>query len=190
MLRSMLVISMVALTAPALADGPDYNFIEGSYERIDLDGAGVNVDGDGFGIAGSVDVGEAWYLFASYNATDLDFSIDLDEFAIGGGYHTPLNENVDLFAKLAFVRADASAFGFSADDDGLGVSVGFRGITNDRFELEGALNYVDLGAPGDDFSVSGAAWYSFTPNVAAGFKAAFGDDVTRYGIGIRLYFDY
>lgn len=189
MLRTILIVGSLALAAPAVADGPNYDYLEVRYQGIQLDGSGFDVDGDGFGLAGSVEVGEMWQLFANYNATGFDFDVDLDELYLGGGFHAGLSPNVDFVANLAYVRYDVSApFGQSFDDDGIGASIGVRGMLTERFELAGFIEYVDLSDIGDDTSISGQAWYSFTPNFAVGFQASAGDDITRYGLGARLYF--
>ena len=50
------------------------------------------------------------------------------------------------------------------------------------------IQYVDLSDSGDDTSLRGEAWYSFTENFALGLNAGAGDDVVSYGIGARFYF--
>lgn len=189
MLRSSAVVLLTAFAVPALAEGPSYNYIEGAYERVEVDDAFGDIDGDGFSIAGSFEIGDMWQMVASYGSADFDFDVDLDQLAIGGGIHTPLSDNVDFVANLVYVRVDASAFGFSVDDDGFGASIGVRGMAAERVELEGYIDYVDLDDSGDDTSFRGAAWYGFTDTFSLGLQLGSGDDTTSYGIGARLYFD-
>lgn len=191
MLRSLAYVSLLAVAAPALAEGPNWNYIEGSYERVEFDDdvGGFDVDGDGFGIAGSFEIADSWHAFASYGSADFDFDIDLDQLVIGGGLHTPISDNTDFVANLAYVRVDASALGFSVDDDGFGASIGVRGMMSPQVELEAYVDYVDLSDSGDDTSFRAAGWYSFTENFAAGLQIGTGDDTTSYGIGARVYFD-
>lgn len=190
MLRSTAVIMLCTLAVPAFAESPSYNYIEGSYQRIELDD--IDVDGDGFGIAGSFAFGDMWQVVASYSSADLDFGVDLDEFRIGGGFHAPIAENVDFVANFTYVRLEAEVpgpFGGSADDDGIGASLGLRALPVDRLELAGFVDYVDLDESGDDTSVRGEAWYSLNEQIALGANVGTGDDITRYGIGVRVYFD-
>ncbi len=187
--KTLAVISLVALASTAQAEGPDYNYLEGSYQRIDIDDDFADVDGDGFAIAGSLEVAENWHIFASYGKADLDFGIDLDEASVGGGFHAALSPTTDIVANLAYVSVDADALGGSFDDDGFGVALGVRSLLSEQFELAGFIDYVDLDDAGDDTSVRGEGWYRFTRNFALGGKIGFGDDVTTYGIGARLYFD-
>ena len=189
MLRSSGLLILMMFVAPAFADGPSYNYFLGTYQDIEIDGVGGDIDGDGLGIAGSVEIADSWHGFASYTSADFDFSVDFDQLAIGGGYHSPLNENVDLVARLAYIQLDASALGFSADDDGFGVSVGMRGNVAERVEVEGYIDYTDLDSSGDDTSFSGAAWYEFTDSFSGGMQLGFGDDVSSWGIAGRFFFD-
>lgn len=179
--------ALLALASPALADGLSYNYIEAGFAQIDLDDDIVDVDGDGFAFGGSFEVGDQMFVFAEYGSSDFDFGVDLDELAVGLGFHTAMSSNVDFVARIAYVSVEASAFGISADEDGFGASIGMRGKPAERIELEGNLSYVDLG-DGDDTSVNGAAWYEFTDTFAVGLNIGLGDDMTRYGIGARLYF--
>lgn len=189
MLRITGIALLCALAAPALAESPSYNFIEGAYQRTDIDAGFADVDGDGFGIGGSFEIGDMWQLVGSYATADLDFGIDFDQLMLGGGFHAPITDTVDLVANLMYVRVDVSGAGGDADDDGLGMSVGVRSFVVDRLELAGFIEYVDLDDSGDDTSVRGQAWYSLTPASALGFSIASGDDITTYGIGGRYYFD-
>ena len=186
MLRSLGLISLLALAAPAMADDLSYNFLEFGYAQIDVDD--LNVDGDGFAIGGSFEVGDQMFVSAGYGAADLDFGIDLDELFVGLGFHTPVGDNVDFVGTISYVSVEASAGGFSADDDGFGASVGLRAMVSDVVELAGGINYVDLSDSGDDTSFGGSAWYYFTDTFALGLQADFGDDISSYGIGARLFF--
>jgi hypothetical protein len=188
MLRTIGFISLLTLAAPAMADGPNYNYIEGSYQRVTLDDGFIDVDGDGFGIGGSVGIGDNWQLIGGYNSTDFDFGVDLDQLLIGGGFHTALTPNTDFVANLAYIRLDASAFGQSFDDDGYAASVGVRSMVSDKFELAGFVQYADLSDSGNDTSVRGEAWYNFTQSFAVGLNVGTAEDVLTYGIGARVYF--
>lgn len=187
MLRSIAAITLLIFAVPAMAQDLSYNYIEGSFGKVELDDSFVDVDGDGFGIGGSFEVADQFHIFANYNTTDFDFDVDLDETRLGGGFHSSLSPNVDFVANLAWVRFDASGPGGSVDDDGFGASVGVRAMAGTNVELAGAIEYVDIG-DGDDTSINGQAWYNFTEQFAVGLSIGLGDDITRYGIGARVYF--
>ncbi len=189
MMRKLMVLALLAAFTAAAAEEPSYSFIQASYVEVDLDNSFADVDGNGFSARASVPFNDRWHAFAAYSSGDFDFSIDLDEFAVGGGWHTAISSRTDFFAELAYVRVDASAPGISVDDDGIGIGVGVRSMVRDDLELFGRISHVELDDAGGGTSVGGGAWYTISGNFAVGVRAEFDDDATAYGIGIRLYFD-
>ncbi len=188
MLRSISLVVLVALAAPAMAAELSYNYLEAGYQEVELDpGAGLDVDGHGFGIGGSFEVADSFHIFAAYATSDFDFNADLDEYLVGFGFHAPVTDNVHGVVELAYVKSEVEIFGFSIDDDGYGASVGVRALLGERVELGAGLSYVDMG-DGEDTSVGGSLWFYATPSIALGVNAAFADDLTSYGAGLRFYF--
>ena len=188
MFKKSLGILLLAAASPAMAD-ISYNYVDVGVQRIELDAGVFEVDGDGFGVAGSFEIAEDWFLQAAYGTLDFDFGVDLDQTVLGIGYKRPLSSTRDVFATVSYVRAEASASGFSSvDDDGFGISVGIRAMLTDEFEFNGALGYVDLDDGGDNTSVSAGLLYSFTDTFALGVGVDFDEDVTSYGILGRIYF--
>ena len=190
MIRYVLVGVLVLSGAGAMADELSYSYVQASYQEVDIDvGGGSDADGDGYSFGGSVAIADQWYVFAEYASLDFQFGIDLSEVAVGGGWHTGVAENTDFFASLGYVTADAEFATFDADDSGIGASVGLRSMVTDRLELTGSVSHVDLDAAGDGTAINGAAWYTVSGNIAVGLGVSFDDDVTSYGLGVRLYFD-
>lgn len=187
MFKKVLGLSLLVFASPALAGDLSYNYLELGYQRIDVDD--INVDGDGFVLGGSFEVGEDWFIAASYGTAELDFGVDFDQLEAGVGYHMDMSPNADFFAKLSYVSVEASVPGFgSADDDGFGVRIGVRGMVSEQVELSGSIGYVDLSDSGDNTSFGAAALYSFTDAFALGFVVDLDDDVTAYGLVGRFYF--
>ena len=60
MIRKSLGLALLLLAGPGLAEGVSYNFIELGYERVEFDD--IDLDGDGFGLGGSVELGEYVFL--------------------------------------------------------------------------------------------------------------------------------
>ena len=190
MYKRFLGLSISLLALPAFAGDISYNYVELGYEKIDIDdpGLGFDVDGDGFGVGGSFEIGESWFVAISYSQADFDFGVDLDQFAAGVGWHTLMSNNSDFYAQLQYVRAEASVSGFgSVDEDGIGAEIGIRGMVRDKLELGGSIGYVDLGDAGDGSSFGAHLLYNFTQNFAAGLFVELEEDATGYGAGIRLY---
>jgi len=193
MLRKLFGSTLLLLAAPTFAADISYNFIEASYQEIDIDGGafgGFNVDGNGYGLGGAFEINENWFIGASYSKADFDFGVDYDEIMLGAGYHVPISDNADFYGMFSYVSAEVSADGFgSADDDGYAATIGLRGMVGERFELNGSLAYVDFGNGGDTTAFGAGALYNFTDALAAGVSISIDDDVTSYGIGLRFYFD-
>jgi hypothetical protein len=193
MLRKVCGLTLLLLAVPTFAADISYNFIEAEYQEIDIDSGflgGFDIDGDGYGIGGSFELNENWFIGASYSKADFDFGVDLDQLMLGAGYHVPISDNADFYGMFSFVSAEASVDGFdSIDEDGYAATIGLRGMIGERFELNGSLAYVDFGNGGDSTAFGAGALYNFGDAFAAGFSVGIDDDVTTYGIGFRVYFD-
>jgi hypothetical protein len=193
MLRKVCGLTLLLLAVPTFAADISYNFIEAEYQEIDIDSGflgGFDIDGDGYGIGGSFELNENWFIGASYSKADFDFGVDLDQVMLGAGYHVPISDNADFYGMFSFVSAEASVDGFdSIDEDGYAATIGLRGMIGERFELNGSLAYVDFGNGGDSTAFGAGALYNFGDAFAAGFSVGIDDDVTTYGIGFRVYFD-
>lgn len=190
MLRLVIGLFVLALSAPVWAQQPSYNYANAGFQIVELDaGGGADVDGDGFVFGGSYEVSPEWHLVGSYSSTDFDFGVDVTQLQIGGGFHTEISPQTSAFVDLTWVRAevDAGIFG-SVDDTGYGLTIGLRSNVSDQLELAGGLAYVDFGDGGDSTALGGAAWYKVGETIALGIQASFDEDVVSYGFGARLYF--
>ncbi len=189
-LGSALALGLLAPMS-VLADGPSYNYFEIGYVNADIDEPGADIDGDGFGIGGSVGFAENWFMFANYADLGFDFGIDVNTFDVGFGYHYPMSDTTDFAVTAEYARAEAKESGFgSIDDDGYGVGLLIRSMLSDAFELNGGINYVDFGGTdGSDTSFTVGGIYSFTDTVGFGARVEMGDDVTLYQLGFRFYFN-
>jgi len=70
MLRSSLIALLLAFSAAASAEGLDYNYLSLGYGNIEFDDVGV--DGDGFVLSGSYSLNDSYFVFANYDAADLE----------------------------------------------------------------------------------------------------------------------
>ena len=70
---------------------------------------------------------------------------------------------------------------------GFGVGVGMRFWAMDGLELNGSINYVDVGD--DDTALNLGGLYSFTPQFALGLGTSFSDDASSYLLFGRFYFE-
>jgi hypothetical protein len=186
MFRYVFAGILMLSSAVALADGLSYSYIQASYVDVDIDGE----NGDGFGVAGGVEIGDQWHVFADYTTASFDpgfgSDIDLDITTAGLGYHHSVSNATDVFAELGFAKVDVQSIG---DDSGLLARVGVRHAVSDALELYGSVGNLDF----DDFDYgtefAAGLWYTVSGNLALGLDARFSDNVDRIGASIRLYFD-
>ena len=187
MLRVLAVTTLLVYSGAAFAEDFDYNFVQASYGQVELDD--VDVDGDGFGIAGSVEVSEHFHLFGGYTTGDFDFGVDSTDLSAGLGYNAPISETVDLVASIAYVSTEVDIPGFgSVDDNGYGLGLGLRGMATPAVELNGGISFVDLGDSGDDTSFAAGFLYHFSDAFAAGLSGGWSDDATSYQLNGRFSF--
>jgi len=186
MLRSALIL-LLAFSASASANDFDYDFFQLSYGNMEFDD--INVDGDGFGLAGSYSINEEFHVFAGYQAAGLDFGVDATTLGAGLGWHTTLSPVVDLVASASYqyVELDAPGGG-NADDNGLGLGLGLRFAASELLELNAGISYVDFSDSGNDTGFGVGGLYSFTDAFALGLSANWSDDVSSYTLGGRFYF--
>ncbi len=184
-----LVALSLAVSAPVLADDDmSYNYIEGAYIDTELEVGSTDVDGDGFGLVGSVELGENFFLTAGYGSQEFDDNVDLDQWSFGIGAHTPIADNVDLVGRVSYIDAEVDSRFGSADDDGYGIGIGLCGRITEQIELEGGINYADLDDSGDDTSFAFGGRYYFTEQFAVGAGVDIGDDVSSVFAAARFEF--
>jgi opacity protein-like surface antigen len=182
-----LIAALLSLSVAAAAEGLDYSYVQGSYSQVEFDD--IDVDGDGFGIAGSFAIGDRFAVIAGYDVADYDFGLDTTAYEIGGLFHAPLTDRGDFVGTLSYVslEVDVPNFG-SVDDDGFGVGAGLRGMASPKVELNGGISYVDFSDGGDDTTFGAGVRYHFTDAVSAGLDGSWGDDTSAYGISGRIAF--
>ena len=192
MLRSVLFLALFAFSASASAQGFDYNYFSVGYQRVTLDDGALDVDGDGFGIEGSFEVSESFFLTASYGMAEFEeqgITVDVDTWDAGIGWHTAMNEQLDFVANLTYEYIDLSAANFgSADDNGLGLGIGLRYQASDAIELNGGIDYVDYSDGGDDTVFGLGLLWGVSDSVDIGVSGEWGDDSSAYGLSGRFYF--
>ena len=187
------ILSGLAALAAALplashADVMDYSYAELGYVDTELDGDGIDVDGDGFALRGSLAVHPNFFVFAGYQDLSFDFGVDASLLEVGGGGHWPLTDKVDIVGKLGIVKAELEVGRFDADDDGFLLGARVRGVVAPKFELEGGFDYRDLDEAGDDTTIVLEGRYFFIEQLSGGLSVSIGDDITSLGLNVRLTF--
>lgn len=187
MLRSSLLVLLLAFSFAANAEGFDYSYFELGYGVVEFDD--IDVDGDGFGLGGSYAINPDFHVFAAYEDAGLDFGVDASGFAAGIGYNTELSPTVDAYARLSYQYAEVDVPGFgSVDDNGIGLGVGLRFAASDVLEVSAGINYVDFSDGGDDTGFSLGGFYSFTDAFDLGLSGDWDDDASSYVLSGRFFF--
>jgi opacity protein-like surface antigen len=162
----------------------NYSYVEISYDETEI---GANIDGDGLTLSGSFEINDEWHAFASFGNADYDFGFDVDTWALGAGYVFPLQDDIDLYGRVLYIDTEADGpGGGGGDDDGLGLQFRIRALVTDELELEGGIQYVDVGD--NDTSLQAGARYYFSEQLSAGVGLTFGGDTDGIGINARYSF--
>ena len=180
---ALMAVLALAVAGPVAADDFNYTFVSADYSFIDSDG----LDGDGLGAGVSFAFHENWHGFVGASFTSFDFDIDGTTAQAGVGYNTPVSEAIDLIAQVSYLYADIDTPFGGDSETGYGAAVGFRAHASENLEINGSINYADIGDSSDTGFGLGAI-YDFTESFSAGVNASWADDVTGYGVLARFYF--
>ncbi|SMQ58577.1 Outer membrane protein beta-barrel domain-containing protein [Pseudidiomarina planktonica] len=185
----------LGLAAPsAQAQEPSFSYIGGSY--IELDEADTTFDGYEAEI--SSQLGERWFLSASYAQLSGDWTggeeLDLDVGYARLGFIVGDAENAAFYLgpQAQYLKAD---FGFGSDGEfdiasesetDYGAFGGVKVMLGDRIELNGEASWVDM--EDENFtSYSAGVKFFITKNFAATGEAQFGD-LDGFKVGLSYHF--
>lgn len=157
-----------------------------SYSFAELRYVDVDDGGDGFELGGSYQFTTNWLGVASLTSLDFGGGVDLTSFEIGAGYVFPLRESWDLQANARVIRTEVDTRFGSANETGIGLLGGVRGLLVPELEIRGNVHYVNV-EESDVFLEFAGDWY-ITPQWAAGLSVEFGGDFDLWTIGARFYF--
>ncbi len=177
------VLALTAGTQAMAAEGLSYSYVQAAYERGDWNLVDVNVNG--FSLAGSAAFGENFYGFANY--TDVSKSgFHLKPLSAGLGGHYGLGMSVDLVGGVSFESIKATG---ASSESGWGINAGLRGVVG-KGELQGGLKYVDIGDFGNDTVYSIGGRYNFTEAFSAGLDISKWDDLDLTGFSFSLRYSF
>ena len=187
--KTLLVIAALLLHGTAAAQSSQrpaaadlsYSYAELRFVDVDTNG------GDGLKLGGSFELNGPWILLASITDLDFDNNVDASILQVGGGYVWNYTYNFDLIGTLQIVRTDVDAFGGSADDTGLALSAGTRGLLAPQFEVRASVNHINL--DDSDTFLEFAGDYHFNDQVAAGISVELAGDTDVFTVGARWFFN-
>lgn len=177
------LIAVVVFSAAHIqASDLSYTHVDISYVRTEIDVGPGDVDGDGIELGGSFALDDQFHLIAGYSNQDFD-SVDVSVLELGGGFHRPINNDIDFVGTLSYLSLDVdTAFG-DGDDDGFGIGLGLRGTVQPGFEWEGGIDLVDIGDFDTSFRIDGRYQLNDTVWVTGGLTLD--DDGNGIRIGLR-----
>ena len=183
-----LLLPAALFTGSAAAAELNYDYAELRWVDTELDTRGIDVDGDGFEIGGSLGLTDQVHIFGNYQTLDFGSGVDVSAFQIGGGYAMPLGNGADLIGRLSYIEGEIDAGPANVDDSGFGFSAGFRNMFHPQIEGRAFINYADLDESGSETSFEVAGDYFLNDEIALGASLEFGDDVTTWSLGARWFF--
>lgn len=194
--RIALFCAGLCLSAPTLAATVGWNYVEGGYTRIDIDGDGGDSTPDGFVFEGAMGFGDYVFGRVKHQATsdsDSGVDVDVDFTSVGIGYRFAASSSTDYYIVGSFERIglEASGYGMSDSDsgNGFGAYAGIRSMLTESLEVHGELGYINV----DDYDISdvsieAGAHYYLAPQFAAGLSYKRFDDFGMLNATVRYRF--
>jgi hypothetical protein len=183
-MRTLIIIALLVMHGTVFAQStnqPALSYSFGELRYIDVDNGG-----DGVELGGSLQFNNNWFGVASFSSYDLGRNVDGSSFEVGAGYVFPLQQDWDIQVNARIIRAEVDTPAGSADETGIGLLGGLRGLIAPQFEVRGNVHYVNVDES-DVFLEIAGDWY-FTPQFAAGLSVEFGGDFDLWTLGARYYF--
>ena len=184
--RFLILAAMLALLSPAALATSElpYSFVQGSWESVDPDTGGD--DGTGPMLDVSWGLTNLVHLVGSYEDVDFD-PAEMTVWQVGAGVHRTMSQNFDLTGELTYVDAEVDLpLGGTASDDGYALCGGARKMLTESWELNGGLEYIDVG-DNDDTLLGVNALYTVKDRYAVGAGYKMGDSDTLH-VGFRMSF--
>ncbi len=191
MLKPAVLGAVAAMIAgPALADGFSYNNIEARFISTEIEDVepGVDLEGDGFAIAGSVEFGSTIHGFGTLSGTEYEDTIDVGSLTAGLGFNHSLAPALDLVTGISYERLKVEVADSRNIEEGFGLHAGLRGRVGDNVELTAGLKYADFGDGLDDTTILAGGRYYFSRNFALGLDYSENDDGDTWALAFRYDF--
>lgn len=186
-MKFLVLLAAVLLSSAALAQSPEQPESDLSYDYLELRFVDVDSNGgDGLSFKGSYQFPSNWLIVGGITSLDFNNNVDGTFIEVGTGYVWDFKSGFDLFATLRYVNVEIDNPGGGADDDGVALSAGTRGMISPDFEVRGSVNHINLDDSDTFLEIAGD--YYFTRQFAAGLSVEFAGDTDAITIGARWYF--
>ncbi|MDT0584343.1 porin family protein, partial [Brumicola blandensis] len=189
-LASLLLIT-ATISSPAVlaAESPDWNFVEGSLEKFDIDDTD-ELAPFGFGLKGSYLLTDNIFIDGKYRflTDDVDGSdFDITNFDINIGYRYGITRTTDIYGSIGRRSINVEVNDFEADDDGTVYKVGTRARLSDEIEVDASLAHERFGDFSDN-TLSLSGHYYLNEQLALGAGVSTNDDGEQLSVSVRYSF--
>lgn len=141
-MRNTLILAALLAAAPfaASAEGLSYSYVEGGWNRTEINVNDDSDDIDGGYIRGSWKIAEPVYVLAGYQRATKDYNLGggfeiegtLEQATVGIGYRQEMTERVEFIADISVLRSkvesDLRLRGRSIDDASDSTNLGFANL--------------------------------------------------------------
>lgn len=167
-----------------------YTGVEVGYVDVEINAGPVDLNGDGYRFAGSLELNDRFFLLGEFEDQSFDFGIDGSAYELGGGYHHSFSSTLDFVGTVSYREQDmnVAGLGFGFDNDGLALGGGVRARLTDSFEVGASLQWVDWDQGGSDTGVELLGRYFFTDRFAFTLETGLDDDIDTLSFGFRAEF--
>ena len=171
---------LASISCTTLAQNPSFDYVDIGYTNWDPDNSSSI---DGFELKGSKSFTDNWYIAGDYNRSSQGGNA-VSLLTAGVGYKINFSDKSTFFAEADFAYLDADFFG---SENGYELTTGIRSMLTNKFELKGALEYLDINNDSTTSLVVGGV-YKFTDTVATYLDYKTASDVNRLAVGVRFNF--
>jgi len=172
-----------------------YSYLEAAVtgHRIDTTLVGEE-EALGAGFKASYEIMPYVHVFGSYQYTEFDdFDLQTDLVKAGVGAHYAISASKSIYADVAAITTDLElsdpVFGsVKSDDDGYGVSIGYREINHTPLEFHLSVDYVEFDkANTSETTADIGLQYALNRQFKILGAIQFGGDENILRLGVRYY---
>jgi hypothetical protein len=183
--RSLLMAVILVASSNAISREISYDYIQGTYSSVTDSRFPNDIDGDRFGVSGSLGVTQNLALTAGFNATNFDNDIDTSQFVLGVTLHAPIVVGTEVVGNLSALKAEIEGIRFNDNDTGAIVGIGIRHLVTNSVELDAGISYT--GVFDDNFTTFGfGARFYTNDEISFGIGYAAEDDADSILLNARF----
>ena len=195
MRRLVVTLAATFLAAPWAHAQINYNFLEATIgaNRVETVNE-MTEDGAGAGFRASFEVMPHLHVFGSLqyaDFSDLDIQTTIGQIGVGTHYDFSATKSVFFNVGALSAEAETTAGGVTStfDDDGYGMSFGYREVNQTPLEFRLSVDYVNYNDSNEsDTSVDISLQYEISQRfkLLGGYQFGGDEDILRFGVRYYL----